>query len=69
MKTNVGLIGRGKWSLKLKSKLIKNTNLKFVCGKNTNFKLVFLINFDFNFKPHLPLPINPTFVFISYLKF
>jgi hypothetical protein len=28
-----------------------------------------LINFDFNFKLHLPLPINPTFVFISYLKF
>ena len=37
MKANVGLIGRGRWGLKLKSKLIKNTNLKFVCGKNTNY--------------------------------
>ena len=37
MKTNTGLIGRGKWGIKLKSKLIKNTNLKFMCGKNTNY--------------------------------
>jgi len=37
MKVNVGLIGRGKWGLKLKSKLIKNSNLKFVCGKKTNY--------------------------------
>tara|TARA_B100001079_G_scaffold269597_1_gene282141 strand:+ start:82 stop:816 length:735 start_codon:yes stop_codon:yes gene_type:complete len=37
MKVNVGLIGRGQWGLKLKSKLIKNSNLKFVCGKKTNY--------------------------------
>lgn len=37
MRTNVGLIGRGKWGSKLKSKLIKNSNLKFVCGKRTNY--------------------------------
>jgi len=37
MKINVGLIGRGKWGLKLKSKLIKISNLKFVCGKKTNY--------------------------------
>ena len=37
MKINVGLIGKGKWGLKLKSKLIKNSNLKFVCGKKTNY--------------------------------
>jgi len=37
MKTNTGLIGRGKWGIKLKSKLIKNTNLKFMCGKDTNY--------------------------------
>ena len=37
MKANVGLIGRGKWGSKLKSKLIKNSNLKFVCGKNSNY--------------------------------
>ena len=37
MKKNVGLIGRGKWGLKLKSKLLKNSNLKFVAGKKTNY--------------------------------
>ena len=37
MKTNVGLIGKGKWGLKLKSKLKKNSNLKFVCGKKFNY--------------------------------
>ena len=37
MKINVGLIGKGKWGLKLKSKLIENSNLKFVCGKKTNY--------------------------------
>jgi hypothetical protein len=37
MKKNVGLIGRGKWGLKLKSKLSKNSNLKFVVGKKTNY--------------------------------
>ena len=37
MKINVGLIGKGKWGLKLKSKLIKNSNLKFVCGKKNNY--------------------------------
>ena len=37
MKIDVGLIGKGKWGLKLKSKLIKNSNLKFVCGKKTNY--------------------------------
>ena len=40
MKINVGLIGRGKWGLKLKSKLIKNSNLKFVCGKKTNYSIL-----------------------------
>ena len=37
MKKNVGLIGKGYWGLKLKSKLLKNSNLKFVVGKKTNY--------------------------------
>ncbi len=37
MKKNIGLIGKGQWGLKLKSKLLKNSNLKFVCGKKTNY--------------------------------
>ena len=37
MKKNVGLIGKGQWGLKIKSKLLKNSNLKFVCGKKTNY--------------------------------
>ena len=34
---NVGLIGKGKWGSKIKSKLKKNSNLKFICGKKNNY--------------------------------
>lgn len=37
MKINVGLIGKGKWGQKIKKKLNKLTNLKFICGKKTNY--------------------------------
>ena len=37
MVANVGLIGKGRWGSKLKSKLIKKSNLKFICGKETNY--------------------------------
>ena len=37
MRINVGLIGRGRWGTKIKSKLIKNSNVKFVCGKGANY--------------------------------
>ena len=37
MKKNVGLIGKGKWGLILKSKLSKISNLKFTVGKKGNF--------------------------------
>ena len=33
MNVDVGLVGKGKWGLKVKSKLIKISNLKFICGK------------------------------------
>ena len=36
MKIEVGLIGRGKWGSKIRSKLIKVTNLKFCIGKKNN---------------------------------
>ena len=36
MKTDVGLIGKGKWGLKIKNNLIKITNLRFVIGKKHN---------------------------------
>ena len=50
MKKNVGLIGKGKWGLVLKSKLLKNSNLKFVCGKKTNYsKLIKKENIDWIF--------------------
>ena len=50
MKKNVGLIGKGLWGLKLKSKLSKNSNLKFVCGKKTNYsKLIKRNNIDWIF--------------------
>ena len=37
MVANVGLIGKGRWGSKLKSKLIKKSNLKFICGKKKNY--------------------------------
>ena len=37
MKSNVGLIGKGKWGSLLKSKLIDISNLKFVIGKKKNY--------------------------------
>ena len=37
MVVNVGLIGKGRWGSKLKSKLIKKSNLKFICGKEKNY--------------------------------
>ena len=50
MKIDVGLIGKGKWGLKLKSKLIKNSNLKFVCGKKINYsKLIKKNNIEWVF--------------------
>ena len=36
MKIDVGLIGKGKWGLKIKNNLIKITNLRFVIGKKHN---------------------------------
>ena len=33
MKINVGLIGKGKWGQKIKKKLNRLTNLKFISGK------------------------------------
>ena len=33
MKINVGLVGKGNWGRKIENKLIKLSNLKFVCGK------------------------------------
>ena len=37
MNVDVGLVGKGKWGLKVKSKLIKISNLKFICGKKKNY--------------------------------
>ena len=37
MIVNVGLIGKGKWGSKLKSKLLEKSNLKFICGKKNNY--------------------------------
>lgn len=37
MKIKVGLIGKGKWGLKIKKKLAKIADLKFVIGKKKNF--------------------------------
>ena len=40
-KISVGLIGKGMWGLKLKSKLTKISNLKFISGKK---KILFRFN-------------------------
>ena len=37
MKLNIGLIGKGKWGIKIKQKLQKLANVKFVCGKNFDY--------------------------------
>lgn len=37
MKINVGLIGKGKWGQKIKKKLNKLANLKFIYGKKNNY--------------------------------
>ena len=37
MKINVGLIGKGKWGQKIKKKLNKFTNIKFICEKKSSY--------------------------------
>ena len=37
MKINVGLIGKGKWGQKIKKKLNKLANLKFIYGRKNNY--------------------------------
>lgn len=38
LKKKVGLIGKGNWGSRLKLKLIRNADLKFVCGKQKNYQ-------------------------------
>ncbi len=37
MKTDVGLIGNGKWASKIKPNLIKVSNLRFICDSKKNY--------------------------------
>ncbi len=63
MKINVGLIGKGKWGQKIKKKLNKFTNIKFICGKKSSYSNILKKN-----KIHWVFVATPNYTHFKIVK-